>query len=166
MEKKYIWQFLEQRPYYTGAWDTALVEGERRVVFLLRVPREEAAPLPEKIPVYWKAGILTHKKVYIFLVMANVIPLWLIAEFWFNYIHPNVKEAVSLLATQPHLYLFFHDVGPTPVRRFAFPNGMKFDIVIMDKMLKEAKPWTDAEFDEAKAAIQATYGIEQLWERM
>jgi len=164
--EKYIWQFLEQMPYYTGAWDLALVKGERRVVFLLRIPREEAAPLPEKILVHWKAGILTYKKVYVFLVMANVIPLRLIAEFWFNYIRPDAKEAVSLLATQPYLYLLFHDVGPTPVRRFAFPNDMKFDIVIMDKMLKEARPWTDAEFDEAKADIQATYSIEQLWERM
>jgi len=166
MAQELAWEWLQRQPYYTGLWDTALVRGERAVVFLLRIPRREAEKWPERVPAHWKAGIMTYQKVFLFIVMVRLIPFDILAEYWFNYIHPDVKEAVSLLATQPYLYLPVYDVGPIPVRLFVFPNGMKFDIVLMEKALKEAKPWTDPEFDAAKAAIQAKYTIEELWEAL
>jgi len=167
MPEKPIWEWLQEHPYWSGAWDIAEVEKKKAVAFLVRVPKEEAKVSPkEKAPAHWKAGLMSYRRVYIFIVMVHFMPLNFIAEFWFNYIHPEVKEAVSLLATQPYLYLAFHDVGPTPLRFYAFPNDLKFDIVIMEKMLKEAKPWTDPEFDEAKAAIQAKYTTEELWEAL
>jgi len=167
-EKELAWQWLEKAPYYIGIWDIALVGKERRTVFLIRVPRWEAEGLPKKVPTHWKAGIMTYKRVYVFLVMVNVIPLELIGEYWFNYIHDSAKEAISLLTTQPLLHLNFHDVGPTPVRSLAFTNNMKFDIILMERMLKEAvaRPWTDPEFNEAKAAIQVKYTVEELWEAL
>jgi len=158
-KKEYSWEWLEQQPYSVGLWDVATIDKERRIVFMAREPREDVEPLPKKVIAHWKAGLLPHKKVLVLVVMCHFIPLNAIYEFWFNYIHDEVKEAVDLLSRQGLLYLNFHEVGPTPVRTFAFHNGMRFDFVLLGKKLKEVAPWMDAEFEEAKAAIQAKYAV-------
>jgi len=100
------------------------------------------------------------------LVMAHIPHLDGHYEFWFNF-HgregPFVKEALSLLGTQPLLILNVHDRGPEPVRTFAFPNKMGRFFMGVRKALTESAPWEDRDFEEAKAALQRRHSPEGLF---
>ena len=168
--EEYSWQFLERVPYGLAIWDIALVDGARTVIFMARERRADVAPLPERVQVLWKAGSIgmeiAGRRIMPVIVMADFRPLMTIYEIWFNFYGeagPFIQEAFLLLGKQNYLYLFFHDCGPTPIRKFAFPNEMKHFFRGHYGMLKALPEWNDRDFNEAKRRLQDRYGGEELW---
>ncbi len=168
--EQYSWQFLERVPYGLAIWDVALVAGARAVVFMAREHRADVAPLPERVRVLWKAGSIgmeiAGRRIMPVIVMADFRPLTTIYEIWFNFYGetgPFVQEAFLLLGKQDYLYLFFHDYGPTPIRKFAFPNDIRHFFRGHHGILKALPEWNDRDFNEAKRRLQDRYGVAQLW---
>ncbi len=168
--EEYSWQFLERVPYGLALWDIALVAGARAVVFMAREPRADVQVLPERVQVRWKAGgigmEIAGRRIMPVVLLIDFRPLATIYEIWFNFYGEAgafVQEAFQLLGEQDLLYIFFHDRGPTPVRKFGFPNDIRYFFRGHYGMLKALPAWTDRDFNQAKDHLQSKYGVEQLW---
>jgi hypothetical protein len=169
-EEQYSWQFLEQLPYGMSMWDIASVEGKQTVVFMAREPRADVEPLPKTPKALWRAmslGVeIDGHKVMPVIVMIYFVPLQTIYEIWFNFYgeaQESVQEAFTLLGQQPNLYLFFHDRGSEPVRKFGFRNDIAYFFKGHYGVLKAVPEWSDADFNEAKRRLMDRYTGEQLW---
>ncbi len=168
--EEYSWQFLERVPYGLAIWDVALVAGARAVVFMAREPKADAQALPERVQVRWKAGgigmEIAGRRIMPVVALIDFRPLATIYEIWLNFYGeagPFVQEAFQLLGEQDLLYIFFHDYGPTSIRKFGFHNEIKHFFRGNYGILKALPQWTDRDFDQAKGHLQSKYGVEQLW---
>jgi|GEM_PF-1965743 len=166
----YSWQYLLGRPYGTSVWDIMLVNGQPFVTFMAREETSVVKKLPDPLDVYWKAismgMVVNNRKVMPVIVMADVLPLDSMYEVWFNFYgeaQDIVQEAFALLAQQSHLFLFFLDKTPEPVRKIAFPNSIAHFFRGHQGMLKALPPWNDDDYDEAKRRIMRDYSPDQLW---
>lgn len=167
---QYSWQYLEQLPYGMSMWDTALVNGESTVVFMAREPRAGLLQLQEHPDAIWKALSfameINGRKVMPVVVMIFFVPFQTIYEIYFNFYGETgkyVQEAFRLLGKQPVNYLFFHDRGPEPVRKFGFFNNLDQFFRGHYGMIKAMPEWSDADFNEAKRRLMEQYSGEQLW---
>lgn len=169
-ESQYAWQYLEQLPYGVAMWDAALIDSTRNIVFMAREARADVEPLTESPKALWRVMSLgmeidDHKVIPV-LVLIYFIPLQTIYEVWFNFYgegKESVQEAFTLLGQQPNLYLFFHDRGPEPVRKFGFVNELAYFFRGQYGVLKAMPEWSDEDFNKAKSLLMDQYTGEQLW---
>ncbi len=170
-EPLYSWDFLRKQPYGTALWDLVLLNGHRFVVFLAREPRREVERLPEPVDVFWKhvsIGMeIKGRRVMPVVVLADVIPLQTVYEVWFNFYGAGAElaqEAFDLLGHQSHIFLFFLDDGPEPIRKLAFPNPVGHFFRGHFGMLRAMPAWSDADFNEAKRQIMAKHTVQDMLE--
>lgn len=169
-EYDFSWQFLQLQPYGLAVWDMALIDGVRTVIFMAREPKADMLQIQDKPDAIWKAlsfGMdINGRKVMPVVVMILFVPLQTIYEVYFNFYGETgeaVQEAFQLLGKQPNNYLFFHDKGPEPVRKFGFANNLDEFFRGHYGMIKAVPAWSDADFNEAKRRLMNQYSGEEMW---
>jgi len=170
-DEMYSWQYLLANPYGAMMWDIVLINGHKYVAFLAREPQEEVARMKEPIDVHWKGlsiGIefKDGRRVLPLIILANVLPLGSVYEVWFNFYgegQVETQEAIHMLSHQSHLFLFFLDRSPEPVRKIVFPNSVDYFFRGHYGMLESMPEWTDGDFNSAKAHLQRKYSVRDLW---
>jgi len=156
------WEYLVRQPYGICLWDIPLIRGKREVLFMAREREVDVKDLPEKVRCGFKAGLLGMGRVFPVIVLIDFIPLKTIYEVYFNFCRPEGTEAITLLGSQPNLYLAFYDTGPEPVRVFGFVNDIANYFKLVYLKLKGLPCWTDDEFDRAKEWLMGSYTVEDL----
>ena len=82
----------------------------------------------------------------------------------FNALH--FDDHTMALLGKPYLILFVGDSGSIE-RTLWFPKNAQLEMIgKRAKALFDAEPWTDADFDEAKAIVMESYPLENLWEQL
>jgi hypothetical protein len=167
---EYSWQFLERQPYGLAIWDIALIDGVSTVVFMARERKAELIRVQQNPDAIWKAlsfGMdVNGHRVMPVLVMILFVPLQTIYEIYFNFYGETgeeVQKAFKLLGSQKNNYLFFHDRGVEPVRKFGFPNSLDQFFRGHYGMIKAVTEWSDDDFNEAKRRLMDQYTGDQLW---
>ena len=168
----YSWQALERQPYGSTIWDIAGLPGESTVVFMIREPIADIERLPQSVDVMWKTGAIGMtvggRRVMPVVILIDFYPLQSLYELWFNFYGeagPYIQEAFLLLAKQDERYILFHDRGPIPVGGRRFSNDdMKVTFRGLYSYCKALPPWSDDDFDYAKALIQRERSVKELWE--
>jgi len=169
-EDMYSWQYLETLPYGLCIWDIARFNGATGVVFMVRESTADIQDLPRSPDAYWKlvslGTTIDGRRVMPVVALINFLPLHSIYEVWFNFYGEAGKEtqgAFQLLAQQSHLMLFFHDRGPEPLAKFAFPNNLAHFFRGHYGMIKAIPEWSDSDFNEAKRRLIHQYSVADLW---
>lgn len=168
--EEYSWQSLQRQPYGLCLWDIVLVNDVRTVVFMAREPRAQMLRVQDKPDAIWKGLSFGYeiegRKVMPLVVMILFVPLQTIYEVYFNFYGEtgeHVQEALRLLGKQPNNYLFFHDRGAEPVRKFGFPNSLDQFFRGHYGMISAVPAWSDDDFNEAKRRLMDQYSGEQMW---
>jgi len=170
MEKtEYSWQALARLPYGSAIWDLVIVNGQEAVMFMAHEKESDAKALPSHIGAHFRSGLLAYENVSPVVVLIDTPVLGgTLYEMWFNFYgasQADVQHAFEVLGKQPVLFIALFDTGPEHVRVFTFVNTISHFFSGVVKVLRGVKPWTDSDFDRAKAEIQKE-PVNQLWQSL
>jgi hypothetical protein len=163
---------LQSSPPGTLIWGEMVQDdtGEEHFVFALREDSWRIEALPESVTggvlIDVRMGVMNvetseGKKVAYVPVLMKATDLY---ETNFNVLHFD-DRTMRLLAA-PYLILFVGDSGSIE-RTLWFPKNAQLEMMCKRaKALFDAEPWTDADYDEAKAIVMESYPLENLWEQL
>jgi hypothetical protein len=163
---------LRTAPPGTLIWGEAeqAETGEEYFVFALREDSWRIKQLPQTLT----GGVLLDVRMGIMNVTTEsgqkvaYVPVLMKAhdlyETNFNVLHFD-DHTMSLLG-QAYVILFVGDSGNVE-RSLWFPPSAQLEMIgKRAKALFDEDPWTDPDFDEAKAIVMDSYPLEDLWEAL
>jgi hypothetical protein len=161
----------------TGAPGTMIWEvmrqadsGDRSIAFIVR----EESPIIEALPAGLGGGVILEWRIGLLPVSVSsgrrvgFVPVMLrtpggIAETNFNVLH--LEQEDRPLLDQPAILILVGDRGSAE-RSVLFPNLGQEALAPSARgaiEIFEQEPWTDADYNEAKAIVERQLGLQELW---
>lgn len=124
------------------------------------------AGLPRRIDILARGALIQAGRVHLILLMLRFAET--IYETFISVQHADSAEFVARMAAQPYCsVLLFDGVAAQPVRGFVTRNGFQPLFQAVAAAYPGWPGWTDAEFDQAKAALYRRYPtVLELWQAL
>lgn len=159
------WNWVKKEPtsgfyFIPVVTDSNYITTDYQPMFVFKLAPRESFSLGEQVKVQFRAGCFKYKNVVTVYILFVFPGIDFIHEVWINH-YTAFDDATSplfRLQEMKNLTLLFYETNQEPKRIIKIANTVDWANIIYH--VQKSSPWSDAQFDAAKAAAPSA---DVLW---